>query len=241
MTAHSTFGADGQATPGARLAVVVPAINEAARIAQTLAPVCGTADACVVVDGGSQDDTVLLARAAGARVLQSDRGRALQMNAGARLCADADILLFLHADTGLPAGWHQAVREALAQGASWGRFDVRMDSPGRLLGCVAAMMNLRSRWTGICTGDQAMFVAGAVFARVGGFAAIPLMEDVELSARLRRLAGRPACLRASVTTSARRWQRRGTWRTIFQMWWIRLLYFFRVSPQRLHAMYYGRS
>lgn len=240
MTGHSTTGADTGAARRARLAVVVPAVNEAQRITQTLAPVCRVADVCVVVDGGSQDDTVLLARAAGAQVLQSGRGRALQMNAGARCCADADILLFLHADTGLPAGWQQAVCQAMAQGALWGRFDVAMDSPGRLLGCVAAMMNLRSRLTGICTGDQAIFVSGELFARVGGFAAIPLMEDVELSARLRREAGRPACLRATVTTSARRWLRRGIWSTIVQMWWIRLLYFFRVSPQRLHAMYYGR-
>jgi rSAM/selenodomain-associated transferase 2 len=161
------------------------------------------------------------------------------MNLGARAAA-GEIFLFLHADTRLPDGAGALVARALASpGAVGGRFDVRFDTPRRALRMVAALMNLRSRWTGICTGDQAIFVRRDAFEALGGYADIPLMEDIELTRRLKRL-GRLVCLRARVVTAARKWEREGTWRTIALMWRLRLLYFLGVDPARLHLMYYGR-
>ncbi len=192
----------------------------------------------VVVDGGSSDGSAELAHQGADRVLQAARGRAVQMNAGAAV-SDAEVLLFLHADSQLPAHADAAVLQALrADGAAaqWGRFDVRIDSPRRLLAIVSAAMNLRSRITGIATGDQALFVRRALFERLGGFADIALMEDIELCTRLRR-HGRPACLREKVLTSARRWEQHGVWRTIVLMWRLRLAYFFGAAPDRLAVRY----
>ena len=179
-----------------RVSVIVPVLNESARIEQTLGDVRADADELIVVDGGSSDGTAAIAAAAGATVVDGvRRGRASQMNAGAD-AASGDILLFLHADTRLPQGWADAVRGALGDPRpAWGRFDVRLDDPSRLLGLVGAMMNLRSRVTGICTGDQAIFVSREAWRAVGGFPAIDLMEDIALSRRLKRLTGRPASLR----------------------------------------------
>ena len=156
------------------------------------------------------------------------------MNAGAR-GATGDALVFLHADVRLPRDADRMVLEALAT-RLWGRFDVRLDSPRALLALVGAMMNLRSRLTGIATGDQALFVRRELFERLGGYAEIPLMEDIELSSRLRR-AGRPACLDARVLASARRWEARGALRTIVLMWRLRLAYFLGADPARLAERY----
>ncbi|HSQ72224.1 MAG TPA: TIGR04283 family arsenosugar biosynthesis glycosyltransferase, partial [Rubrivivax sp.] len=163
------------------------------------------------------------------------RGRAVQMNAGTAR-ASAALLLFLHADTQLPPGADLRVRQAVARGAAWGRFDVRIDGRPRMLRVVAALMNWRSRWTGIATGDQAIFVTRTAFERVGGFPVQPLMEDIELSRRLKRL-GRPACLRDRVRTSGRRWEQRGVWRTIVLMWWLRWRYWRGESAQSLAEAY----
>jgi rSAM/selenodomain-associated transferase 2 len=221
-----------------RVAVIVPALNEEAAIGEALRSAREGADSLIVVDGGSTNDTVGRAQAAAARVIRSEgRGRALQMNAGAR-SIDADVLLFLHADAVLPGGWRRAVCEAIGAGAGWGRFDVRLDDRSALLATVGAMMNLRSRVTGICTGDQGIFVAQAAWQAVGGFAEIPLMEDIELSGRLRRKFGRPACLRLRVRASSRRWRAGGPWRTIIAMWCWRALYFLGASPGWLHRRYY---
>lgn len=233
---------DATAAP-LRFQVVVPALNEGAGIEATLASVIaerrgGCEIDCVVVDGGSGDDTCDRARRAGVRTISAPRGRAVQCNAGAA-SGDADVYLFVHADTILPAGWSAAVAQALAGGRRWGRFDVRIDDPRPLLRVVSAMINLRSRLTGIATGDQCLFVAADAWQASGGFARIPLMEDVELCRRMKRLGGRPACLALRVRTSARRWQRHGAWHTIVLMWWIRWLYFVGVSPRRLHGLYYG--
>ncbi len=236
-----------------RVRVVVPALDEAAAIAAALEPVlaAGAGVECVVVDGGSTDGTRDVARAAGAIVIEAPRGRASQMNAGAAHAIGSrpaqpsdggpDVMLFLHADTRLPEGWRDAVERALAQGAAWGRFDVVLDDPSPVLALVSAMMNLRSRITGICTGDQAIFVGARAWADCGGYAAIPLMEDVELSRRLKRIAGAPACVRPRVRVSARRWRRHGVLRTIVLMWWLRLRYALGDSPQRLHAAYHGAA
>jgi rSAM/selenodomain-associated transferase 2 len=220
------------------LSIVVPALNEAGAIDATLgalAPLRARGAEVIVVDGGSTDATAARARPLADRVLTSPCGRARQMNAGAAL-ASGDVLLFLHADTRLPADADLLVRAAMNAGAAWGRFDVRIAGRHPMLGVVAAFMNARSRWTGVATGDQALFVRRRLFERVGGFADQPLMEDVELTRRLRAM-GRPACLRARVTTSGRRWETRGVWRTIFLMWRLRWRYWRGESPHALAEAY----
>jgi len=218
----------------ARLSVVVPALNEAPGIAaalEALAPLRARGHEVVVVDGGSADATAALAAPLCDKVLSAPRGRALQMNAGAR-AARGDALVFLHADTRLPEGADAMVLRAL-QTSSWGRFDVSIDGRHPLLGLVARAMNLRSRLTGIATGDQAIFVRREAFA---GFPEIPLMEDVAFSKAMRR-RGAPACLRARALTSGRRWEKHGVLRTIGLMWRLRLLYFLGVRPEDLARRY----
>ncbi|HPE04172.1 MAG: TIGR04283 family arsenosugar biosynthesis glycosyltransferase [Thauera sp.] len=219
------------------LAIVVPMLDEAATLPALLVHLAGwRARGCevVLVDGGSRDDSVEMARAAGFRVLIAERGRARQMNAGAQACGRA-LLLFLHADTRLPEAADAVVCAALAVQA-WGRFDVHIDGRPRMLRVVAALMNLRSRLSGIATGDQAIFVRRDVFEAVGGFPDQPLMEDIELSCRLLRVS-RPACLRARVRTSGRRWEQRGVWRTIALMWRLRWAYWRGVPAERLAEAY----
>lgn len=220
-----------------RLSVVVPALDEAGQIAATLASARGPGVAeVIVVDGGSGDDTAALARAAGATVLAAERGRARQMNAGAA-AATGDVLLFLHADTRLPAGFAVAVADALADPAVvGGRFDLRLEPATPFLDLTAALINLRSRLTRIATGDQALFVRRDVFAALGGFEDLPLMEDVAFSRALKR-RGRIACLRERVATSSRRWQRDGPLRTVLLMWWLRFLYWCGVPADRLKQRY----
>ncbi len=217
-----------------RLAIVIPTLNEAARIRaalEALAPLRARGHEVIVVDGGSEDATMALALPLATHVVKAPRGRALQMNAGAR-AARGDALVFLHADTRLPAHADELVLGALER-SSWGRFDVEIEGRHRLLKTVAAAMNLRSRLTGIATGDQAIFVRRDAFP---GFPEIALMEDIALSRELKR-RGRPACLRARVRTSGRRWEARGVLRTIFLMWRLRLLYALGVAPQRLAREY----
>ncbi len=223
-----------------RLAIVIPALDEAANLARLLPDLardCPGAEV-VVVDGGSRDKTAaVVARAPGARLLASARGRALQMNRGAR-ATGGDTLLFLHADTRLPAGAAGAIEGALAEpGVVGGRFDVRFDNAGALFRVIAWSMNARSRASGICTGDQAIFVRRADFEAIGGYPEIPLMEDIELSRALKR-RGRVRALRLRVTTSARKWEREGPLRTIGLMWALRFLHFCGVAPARLHRWYY---
>ena len=218
----------------ARLSIVVPSLNEAAgieRCLRALAPLRGRGHEVIVADGGSDDGTPRLAAPLADRVVAAPRGRALQMNAGAA-AASADALLFLHADTILPADADRAVLAALASRA-WGRFDVSIDSRDARLAVVGFCMNWRSRLTGIATGDQAIFVRRAEFP---GFPAIALMEDVEFSKRMKRVSP-PACLRARAATSARRWERRGVLRTVLHMWRLRLQYWLGADPAELARRY----
>ena len=220
------------------LSIVMPALNEAAGIApllMALQPLRARGVEIVLADGGSTDGTVQQAAPWVDAVVASGRGRAVQMNAGAA-AASADRLLFLHADTRLPPLADVQVVQALAGGACWGRFDVRIAGRPPMLRVVAALMNLRSRLSGIATGDQAIFVSRAAFVQVGGYPVQPLMEDIELSRRLKRL-GRPACLRTQVCTSGRRWEQRGVWRTIFLMWWLRWRYWRGEPAARLAQAY----
>jgi rSAM/selenodomain-associated transferase 2 len=226
-----------------KLSIVVPVLDEARRLPaflDALARECAGAEV-LVADGGSRDGSVdIAARAPGLRLVSSARGRARQMNAGAA-AATGDVLLFLHADTRLPAGASDAIRRALGDSrVTHGRFDVRFDNPRAVFRVIAGLMNLRSRATGISTGDQAIFVRRATFARLGGYAEIPLMEDIELTRRLKRV-GPQAALRLRVTTSARRWERDGVARTIVFMWTLRFLYLCGADPARLGRRYYGAA
>jgi rSAM/selenodomain-associated transferase 2 len=221
-----------------RLSIIVPVLNEAAALPALLAalqPLRARGHELIVVDGGSSDGSPALAAPAADRVLPSARGRAVQMNLGAA-AAQGEVLLFLHADTQLPPAADGALLAALQRGRVWGRFDVHISGRSPLLRVVAALMNLRSRWTGIATGDQALFVRRTVFEQLGGYAEQPLMEDIELSRRLKRV-GRPACLRQQVVTSGRRWEQRGVWRTIWLMWRLRWRYWRGESPARLAEAY----
>ena len=216
------------------VSIIIPALNEAQSLAATLPALIATAEV-IVVDGGSRDDTATVASSAGAIVVNSMRGRARQMNKGAEH-ASGDILLFLHADTTLPENAVAMIEEALAKGALWGRFNVRLSGAHWLLRIVERLMNLRSCLTGIATGDQAIFLKRDLFEQLGAYADIPLMEDVELSKRLRRFQW-PACIQRPLTTSSRRWEHYGILRTILLMWRMRLAYFLGVSPQILAEQY----
>ena len=224
-----------------KLAVIMPVLNEAAEIEAALAALAvyrRRGVEVIVADGGSSDGTADLARPLADRVVSTASGRAMQMNAGAAQ-ARGDVLLFLHADTLLPEDADRLILDGLAGSRRvWGRFDVRIDG-GALLGLIAIMINTRSRLTAIATGDQAIFVTRAAFEAAGGFPAIALMEDVALSARLKRLS-RPLALRARVITSPRRWRKHGTLRTMLLMWRLRLEYFLGADPAKL-ARAYGYS
>lgn len=216
----------------------MPALNEAAGIVatlQALAPLRAAGHELIVVDGGSSDGTAALAAPLADRVLPSAPGRARQMNAGAAL-AQGDWLLFLHADTRLPPNAAAALHAAAAAGARWGRFDVHIEGRSRWLPLIATLMNWRSRFSGIATGDQAIFVETALFRHVGGYAELPLMEDIELSRRLRAQAW-PACLRSRVCTSGRRWENRGVWRTVWLMWRLRWRYWRGAPTEELARAY----
>lgn len=220
------------------LSLIVPMLDEASGIVahlQALQPLRARGHELIVVDGGSHDASVALAGPLCDRLLRSDRGRARQMNAGAA-AAHGDALVFVHADTVLPPEADRAIETALRAGAVWGRFDVRIVGRSAWFPMISALMNLRSRWSGIATGDQAIFVQAALFRRCGGFAALPLMEDVELSRRLNAV-GRPACLPQRVLTSGRRWEARGVWRTIWLMWRLRWRYWRGDSPEALARAY----
>ena len=231
------------------IALILPVLNEAQRLDACLAELMRrhTFDQIIVVDGGSTDASVeivckfMSSDTAMARpilnLLQTPRGRGRQMHAGA-LAADAEVLLFLHADTTLPATAVTDIRAALERGALWGRFDVRLSGRGLLFRIIERFMNWRSARSGIVTGDQALFVRSDVYRVFGGFAPIALMEDIEFSARL-KWAAKPTRLRAPVVTSTRRWQEKGVVRTIGLMWTLRFLFCLGVSPQRL-ARWYDR-
>lgn len=221
------------------LSLILPVLDEAAAIRvhlATLQEYRRRGVELLVVDGESSDGSAMLARPLADRLLTAPRGRALQMNAGARE-SRGEVLLFLHADTRLPAAADALIQRAILAGAAWGRFDVCIDGRAPLLRVVARMMNWRSRLSGIATGDQAIFVRRDVFFDVGGYPELPLMEDIALSKLLKR-RGRPACLQERVITSGRRWEKHGVWRTILLMWRLRASYFLGADPQRL-AIRYG--
>lgn len=224
-----------------QLSIIIPVVNEASQLADLLEALQPLRKHCelIMVDGGSDDAGPAIAEPLVDRVLQSERGRARQMNAGA--CqAQADVLLFLHADTRLPDNAAKLILQAIASGATWGRFDVQFDSEQAVFKWIALMMNWRSRLTGIATGDQTIFMTRQAFNAVGGFADIALMEDIAISSALKKL-GKPDCIKARVTTSARRWRTHGILRTIVLMWRLRLCFYLGADPDDLAARYYRRN
>ncbi|GHD11547.1 glycosyl transferase [Halioglobus japonicus] len=222
----------------ASVSFVLPVLNESAAIAARLADLRERfpSDELIVVDGGSDDDTAALASPLCDQLVQSARGRALQMNAGAA-AAHGEYLLFLHADT-RPGVDAQSLQHYLVQRPGWGFCRVRLSGEEWWARVISRFMNTRSRVTRVATGDQMLFLKRELFHETGGFDSIPLMEDVAYSKRLRRLAA-PCVIHEPVTTSSRRWREQGVLRTVVQMWCLRLAYALGVSPQRLHHHYYG--
>ena len=226
----------------ATFTIVIPTLNEARVIGHTLQLTLQRGfDDIVVIDGGSTDGTATLiqavaARSQSVRLLSSAPGRARQLNAGAA-AASGEVLLFLHADSYLPAAAKRLIEQALADpSVVGGRFDVRFDRPSMWGGIISTLMNVRSRITRISTGDQAIFVRRPIFERLGGYSDIPIMEDIDFSTRLKQ-AGRTAAIRDRVITSFRRWERDGPFRTILLMWSLRFLYWIGISPHRLARFY----
>lgn len=221
------------------ISIIIPTLNESNTIEKFLVglqPLRRLGHEVIVVDGESDDDTAEKAQPLADRVLTELRGRARQMNAGAR-CAGGDVLWFLHADCQPPDGADKIIIDALKNDEyGWGRFDVCLSGSGIHYRAIERLMNIRSRFTGIATGDQGIFVKQKIFDSVGGFPNIPLMEDIAISKRLCSIM-RPACLKNKIITSSRRWQRRGIWQTILLMWRLRLAYAFGANPDKLAKLY----
>lgn len=222
-----------------KLSIIIPALNEEATIEKclgTLQTLRGRGHEVIVADGGSLDATVELAAPLADRVLTARRGRARQMNTGAAL-ASGDVFWFLHADSLVSERAAEALLLSdLRERDGWGRFDVRLSGKRLLLRVVETLINWRSRISGIATGDQGIFISRTLFERNGGFADLPLMEDVELSRRLKREIS-PLCLSEKLMTSSRRWEQRGVLKTIALMWYLRLAYSLGVPPERLASHY----
>ncbi|WP_339462162.1 TIGR04283 family arsenosugar biosynthesis glycosyltransferase [Pseudomonas sp. EA_105y_Pfl2_R69] len=220
------------------LSVIIPARNEAQALPLLLADLAALREAgaeLLLVDGGSSDASLELAAGHVDQLLSCAAGRSRQMNAGAAAAA-GDYLWFVHADTRVSPEAIRHLLDVLIERPLWGRFDVRLSARGPMFRLIGGMISLRSRLSGIASGDQGIFVARATFEALGGYADIPLMEDLELCRRLKRLAW-PCCLRPALTTSSRRWEQQGIWRTLLLMWRLRLAYYCGVSPEKLARQY----
>ena len=225
--------------PSLRAAVVVPTLNEELELRRTLPPALAAADEVVVADGGSADGTVAVARALGARVIVGPAGRGAQLNRGAA-ASDAELLVFLHADTTLPPEGIAAARAAVGAGAAGGAFRLRFDLDRPAFRLAARLANLRARLTATPLGDQAQFATREAFEQLGGFQPWPVLEDLDFARRLKR-CGRVVILPETVTTSARRFAEHGLLRTVARNYWIWLLYFAGAEPRRLARLYRPRG
>ncbi len=232
-----------------KISVIIPVLNEETAVREMLPEMQWIRESgheLIVVDGGSTDDSFPLAKNFSDAVIVSTQGRAVQMNAGAKI-ATGDVLLFLHIDTILPpdslskiltsVNWGNTQNNSQVEKA-WGRFDVRLSGSHFMFRIIEALMNWRSRITGIATGDQAIFVSKELFEHIGGYKEIPLMEDIEISRRLKKFC-KPVCIQDRVIASSRRWEVSGIYRTVFLMWRLRFSYWLGVDPVRLVKQYYS--
>lgn len=221
------------------ISIIIPVLDEASGIVPCLMALQAwraRGHELIVVDGGSQDRTTELGRPLADQIVSAPRGRAIQMNTGAA-ASSGNLLVFLHADTRLPASAFDSLEQiGRKQQAAWGRFDVRHTGRKPIFRIIERAMNLRSRLTGIATGDQTLFVHRRLFEQIGHYPELALMEDIALSSRLRRIS-RPVCLRGPVITSSRRWEQDGVVRTVFRMWGLRLLFFFGMNTPALARHY----
>lgn len=221
------------------LSIIIPALDEAEHIVATLdslQPLRRRGVEIIVADGGSSDNTANLARERADQVLTVPAGRARQMNAGAA-AARGEILCFVHADSRMPESADGLIVDGLSRSRrSWGRFDVSIAGTHPMLRVIAQLMNWRSRLTGIATGDQGLFLTRSLFEAAGRFPEIALMEDIALTRQLKRYSP-PLCIAHRLTTSGRRWEKHGVWRTMLLMWRLRLAYFFGADPDRLARQY----
>lgn len=220
-----------------KISIIIPVLNEEtnlARLGEHLRTIVQQHE-IIIVDGGSRDNTLHIAYQFTDAVIVSSPGRALQMNSGAEI-ASGEVLLFLHADTFLPDDALAVIAALSVEKNVWGRFDVRLSSKRFVFRLIETLMNLRSCMTSIATGDQAMFIEKNLFQRVGGFPEIALMEDIEISRRLKKIV-KPVCLKHKVITSSRRWENNGVVATVLLMWKLRLYYFFGMSPEKLKQLY----
>jgi rSAM/selenodomain-associated transferase 2 len=217
--------------------IIIPTLNEEKTIEPCLSALQPLRSNCeiIIVDGGSIDNTRVIAGTLADKVVSSDKGRARQMNNGARY-ASGNVLIFLHADTSLPENALQLIQQKLNSSRKWGRFDIQLSGKHFMLKVIAQMMNWRSRLTGIATGDQVIFVTRQAFEKAGQYPEINLMEDIAICKALRKISP-PICLKAKVISSGRRWERYGIYKTILLMWNIRLRYFFGADPQILAFLY----
>jgi rSAM/selenodomain-associated transferase 2 len=226
-------------TNDARMSIIIPCLNEGEGLLRCLFDLQGLRSAgheLILVDGGSSDQELIAKTEPYVdRLLRSPAGRARQMNSGA-MQASGNILWFLHADSLIGEGMDGAIQAAVAAKPGWGRFDVRLSGSHPLFRIIERMMNWRSRHSGIATGDQGIFIHRKLFEQVGGFPLQPLMEDIEISRRLKRLAY-PVCLHGPLVTSSRRWETKGIIRTILLMWMLRFAYWTGVNPKRLARLY----
>jgi len=230
----------GAAVSTTRISVIIPALNEAGNIVRTLdslQPMRRRGHEIIVVDGGSDDETLAISRPLTDQLVEATRGRANQMRAGAAVASGA-VIWFLHADTVPPGSADRLILNELVQPDSrWGFFNIMFPGDSLMLKVVALLMNLRARITGIATGDQGIFITRVLYEKIGGIPAIPLMEDIALSRTLKRYT-RPAVIRKKLVSSPRRWEKHGVTKTILMMWGLRLAYFIGVDPARL-AKYYA--
>lgn len=193
----------------------------------------------IIVDGGSKDDAHLAAEKIGCKCIQTKASRGFQLHSGAN-ASSHNILVFLHADTILPLNAINLIDESLNQApAYWGRFDVAFTNKKLIFKVIAWFMNKRSCLTSIVTGDQTLFIKRNVYFDNGGFADLPLMEDIEFSKRLKHHS-KPICINETVLTSSRKWEQHGIFRTIVLMWRLRLQFFLGVPAEQLARSYYSK-
>ena len=220
-----------------KFSIIIPVLNEAEQIRTYLTnlQLPGNLSEIILVDGGSSDNTLALAKPFVDILIRSDKGRARQMNAGAKR-ASGEVLIFLHADTFLPENALKLIQQGIDAGAEWGRFDIQLSGSHPMLKVISKLMNRRSRLTGIATGDQVIFVTRRTFQRIDGFPDIQLMEDIAICKTLKKI-GHPWFIHQRVTSSGRRWEQFGIYHTILLMWWLRIGYYFGVHPNTLQQLY----